>query len=100
MTTPTQNHALSEAEGSKLKTQNSAKIAVVGVGAMGRNHLRVLNELGGVELVGVADADEATAQRSARLYRVPAFLDHRKLLDEARPDAVVVAVPTNLHHEV
>jgi predicted dehydrogenase len=67
---------------------------------MGRNHLRVLNELEGVELVGVADADEATAQRSARLYRIPAFTDYCALLDEARPDAVVVAVPTNLHHAV
>src|SRR5438477_8447233 len=88
---------------SKLKTKNSklpTRVAVIGAGAMGRNHLRVLNDLEGAELVGLADADEATAQRAARPYGVPAYTDYAELLDKEKPDAVVVAVPTIMHRDV
>ncbi|HST05799.1 MAG TPA: Gfo/Idh/MocA family oxidoreductase [Chloroflexia bacterium] len=79
------------------------RVAVIGAGAMGRNHLRVLNDLEGAEqalLVGVSDADEATAQRSGRRFGTPAYIDYMRMLDNEKPDAVVVAVPTALHHEV
>src|SRR5437588_382008 len=90
-------------QNSKLKTQNSAspvRVAVIGAGAMGRNHLRVLNDLEQAELVGLADVDEATAQRAARPYGVAHYMDYEKLLDEQQPQAAVVAVPTVLHREV
>jgi UDP-N-acetylglucosamine 3-dehydrogenase len=82
------------------KGNKKPRVAVIGAGAMGRNHLRVLNEMGGADLVAVGDADGATAERSARLHRVPAFTDHRVLLADAKPDAVIVSVPTNLHYGV
>ncbi len=90
-------------DNSKPKTQNSklpTKVAVIGAGAMGRNHLRVLNDLEGAQLVGLADVDEATAQRAARPYGIPAYLDYTELLDKEKPDAVVIAVPTIMHCEV
>ena len=73
------------------------RAAVIGLGMMGANHARVLNELGGVELVGVADPDaaavgRATAGRTARGYATAA-----ELLAAEHPDLVVVAVPTSLH---
>lgn len=73
---------------------------MIGAGAMGRNHLRVLNELEGVHLAGVADADEGTAQRAARSLHIEAHTDYRQMLATEKLDAVVVAVPTVLHHEV
>jgi len=78
-------------------------VAVIGAGAMGRNHLRVLNDLEGSEearLVGVSDADEVTAQRSGRRFGIPAYTDFLEMLDREKPDAVVVAVPTALHRDV
>jgi UDP-N-acetylglucosamine 3-dehydrogenase len=74
--------------------------AVIGAGAMGRNHLRVLNDLPVARLVGVADVDEATAARAARLYGITPYVDYRRLLDQEKPEAVVVAVPTVMHREV
>jgi UDP-N-acetylglucosamine 3-dehydrogenase len=85
---------------SQVTTQNLVRVAVVGAGAMGRNHLRVLNELEGVELVGVADADQATVARAARSNHTMPYTDYEQLLEVAKPDAVVVAVPTVLHCEV
>lgn len=76
------------------------RIAVIGAGAMGRNHLRVLHELDRAELVALADADESTAQKSARRFNIPYYTDHKELLDATKPDAVIVAVPTALHREV
>ena len=84
----------------KSKIQNSPRVAVIGAGAMGRNHLRVLHDLDGADLVALADADEGAAQKAARRFGVPAYVDHRQLLDAVKPHAVVVAVPTALHREV
>ncbi len=78
----------------------SVKVAVIGVGAMGRNHARVYWEMPDVELLGVADADKETAEAVARRYSTRAYGDYRRLLDEERPDAVTIAVPTADHASV
>ena len=41
------------------------KIAVVGVGALGRHHARILSTLDSVELVGVAEVEKQHAMRMA-----------------------------------
>jgi UDP-N-acetylglucosamine 3-dehydrogenase len=76
------------------------KVAVIGSGAMGRNHARVYAELPGVELVGVADADGTVAESVARRHATHPYTDYVRLLDEQRPDAVTIAVPTVEHFAV
>lgn len=76
------------------------KTAVIGVGSMGRNHARVNWEMPGVHLVGVADRDEITANTIAERYSTKPYLDYRRLLDEQRPDAVTISVPTSFHLEI
>lgn len=77
------------------------KVAVIGTGAMGCNHVRVLRDLGDtVELVGVADPDPVRLAAVGRRFGVDIYARHEDLLDRARPDAVIVAVPTAWHHEV
>jgi UDP-N-acetylglucosamine 3-dehydrogenase len=80
--------------------QSPTPVAVIGAGAMGRNHLRVLNDMPLARLVGVADADEGTSQRAARLYGIKSYTDYRQLLDREKPEAVVIAVPTVMHRDV
>ena len=43
------------------------KAAVIGVGAMGRNHARVYQEMPNVKLAAVADLSERAVQEAARL---------------------------------
>jgi predicted dehydrogenase len=74
------------------------RVAVVGVGHLGRHHARILAGLEGVELVAVADARAEQAQAVAGPLGAEAVTDYRDLLD--RVDAVSVAVPTSLHREV
>jgi UDP-N-acetylglucosamine 3-dehydrogenase len=76
------------------------KAAVIGVGAMGQHHVRVYREMPGVELVGVADADENMRTTIERRHHVKGYADYGQLLDEVKPDLVTVAVPTVLHREV
>lgn len=76
------------------------RVAVIGAGAMGRNHGRVYRELPDAELVGVADTRIEAATIVAALYGSRPYDDYRTMLRDAKPDAVSVVVPTNLHSEV
>jgi len=72
-------------------------IGVIGAGLIGRKHLRKLAERTDYDLVGIADVnvDHVAAEHPER--RV--FADYRQLLDEARPEAVIIASPNQLHAE-
>ena len=76
------------------------KVAVIGVGSMGRNHARVYSELPEAELVAVADADGQVADRVASQFGVKAYADYRQMLEVECPQVVSIAVPTALHEEV
>jgi predicted dehydrogenase len=78
----------------------SLKTAVIGVGNMGRNHARVDWELPGVTLVGVADQNETTVRGIAERYNTKPYTEYREMLDEQKPDAVTIAVPTSSHLQV
>ena len=80
----------------------SARLAVIGVGHMGRFHATKVRELAtageGVELAGVADLDRERAQAVAQEAGTRAVVDFRELLADI--DAAVVAVPTVHHAEI
>jgi Predicted dehydrogenases and related proteins len=65
---------------------------------MGRNHARVLHELDGVELVGVADSNMDAACQIADFHAIRAYSSLEELLQKERPEAVTIAVPTESHH--
>ena len=79
-------------------------MAVVGVGAFGRNHARVYNTLqqaGSVRLVGVVDPDTARADAVAREFDCKAFGSIEQMLTtHSEVQAASVAVPTVLHLKV
>jgi len=78
------------------------KIAVVGTGSMGMNHLRVLRDFneGQVQIVGVAETYEPNLKMAVSRFHVPGYTDYREMAEKAQPDLVAVAVPTHLHFEV
>jgi predicted dehydrogenase len=71
------------------------RMAVVGVGHLGKEHARILSGLPEVELVGVADVNHEQAQAIARRLDTQAFSDYWPLLNLV--DAASIAVPTSLH---
>ena len=76
------------------------KVAVIGVGSMGRNHARVYSELPEADLVAVSDSDAIRAESTADKFRARAYTDYRELLEREKPDAVSIVVPTAMHEEV
>lgn len=74
------------------------RIAVVGAGAFGRNHLRVIHYSENAALAGVLDLDPARAAEAARLYECPVFASVEELAGSA--DAAVVATPTVTHSQI
>jgi len=74
------------------------RIGVIGVGALGRHHARLLSEMEDVKLVGVADPNEQQGRAVAEATGCRWVEDYCELLD--RVDAVTVVVPTSLHRRV
>jgi predicted dehydrogenase len=74
------------------------RTGVIGVGNIGQHHARIYASLPGSHLVGIADTHPGRAQDIAERYEVPAFADFHDLLDQV--EAVSVAAPTTLHHEI
>jgi predicted dehydrogenase len=74
------------------------RIAVVGVGHLGRHHVRLLAGMPGVRCVAAVDLIPERALAAARQAGAEALLDYRELF--GRVDAVVVAVPTRDHAAV
>jgi predicted dehydrogenase len=74
------------------------RLAVIGVGHLGKEHARILAGLPDVDLVGVADVNAPQAEAVALRCGTRAYPDYRSLLPLV--DAAVVVVPTVYHHTV
>jgi predicted dehydrogenase len=71
------------------------KVAVIGVGNLGKQHARLYSELSGIELVAVVDIQKSRAEEIATLYKSTPFADYRELFGKV--DAASLAVPTADH---
>jgi predicted dehydrogenase len=74
------------------------RVAVIGVGHLGRHHARILSSLESVRLTAVVDTKPERAAEIATANGTTALTDYRDLLEQV--DAVVVAVPTETHREI
>lgn len=72
---------------------------VIGVGAMGRNHLEHLANDKGAMIVGVADTNAEMAERSGRAYNVPWSTSVPGIVAQTSPDAATIASPHPTHME-
>jgi predicted dehydrogenase len=74
------------------------KVAVIGVGHLGRHHARIYEEMEGTELAGVVDIRRERAEEIAQVHHTQAFTDYHELF--GRVDAVSLAVPTVDHAQI
>jgi predicted dehydrogenase len=74
------------------------RAGVVGVGSMGWNHARIYRELENAGLAAVYDADTAAAEKAARKFGGRVATSLEDLIEHC--DAVSVAAPTHLHHDI
>ena len=75
-------------------------VAVIGVGFMGKNHARVYFYNKDVRLVAAADTNPDNLTTITQQYNAKGYSDYKEMLQQEQIDAVSIAVPTQLHHEV
>jgi predicted dehydrogenase len=83
----------------KFGADDTLRVGVIGVGVMGSNHARVLSELPGVKLVGIADPDRQRRDFVSNALGCAAFNDGEALMQHG-VDAVTIAAPTHLHRDI
>lgn len=74
------------------------KVAVIGVGHLGRHHARVYANMPDIRLVSVCDANSRRARKIARHCNASFCTDYRRLMGAI--DAASIAVPTERHFEI
>lgn len=77
---------------------NDLRVAVIGVGHLGKIHAQLLAQVPGARLVAVVDPIATAREAVGVELKVPAHAEHGPLLGQI--DAAIVAVPTRYHHDV
>jgi len=73
------------------------RLGLIGLGSMGRNHLRVLGAMDGATLAAVADPDRDALSTATGGSGAQGFDEPLALIAEADLDAVIIAAPTTTH---
>lgn len=77
------------------------RIGMIGVGQIGKSHLRHYAEIDAAEIVAAADINEAEVKRVAEQFSIPhTYTDFRQLLQRDDIDAVDVCLHNNFHAPV
>lgn len=84
----------------RKSTTKKLNVAVIGIGNMGKNHVRNYAEIKGANLVAVSDLDEELGRATAEQYDCKYYKDHREMLNAEDLDAVSIVVPSRYHHSV
>ena len=74
------------------------KIAQIGTGGWGKNHARILSQLG--VLCAICDSDKQRGKEFSEKYSVKSFESVDSLLDSEDFDAAFVCTPTSTHTEI
>ena len=77
---------------------NMVRLAIIGVGVIGRRHIAAIGDMADCELVAIADP-HPTGRTAAEECNVPWFAGTDTMLAETKPDGVIVATPTEHHLE-
>ena len=78
----------------------SVNVGVIGVGAMGQNHVRVYSKIKNANLLAISDLMKGTLAEISRKYDIVGYVDYDNILKMPEIDAVSVCVPTTYHYEV
>jgi len=76
------------------------KVAVIGCGSWGRNHIRVYNDLGNASLTAIADMNTATANEFGERYSVDWYTEPEKIFGRDDVEAVSICTPTVTHADL
>src|SRR5262249_9032038 len=77
------------------------KSAIIGCGAIAREHLAALSNLRGVDVIAVCDLSPVRAEATAERFNIAKwFTHHRDLIKNTRPDLVHITTPPRSHFPI
>lgn len=76
------------------------KSAVIGLGKMGMSHLAILNAHPDTNVIGVCDSSSFLTGCMGKVTDLSFYSDYNKMLDQAKPDAVMIATPSSSHFKI
>ena len=79
----------------------TVNVGIIGVGAMGHNHVRVLLGLEGVKLVAIADSNKDTLKKVSSAFNISnIYLSYNKMLKKHKFEVIIIATPTKFHKKI
>lgn len=82
-------------------TPSPLRIALIGCGQIADAHLQEIAKTDCARVVAVCDVHRDLAHQAAARFAIPArYTDHRRMLDEVRPDIAHVTTPAHTHHRL
>ncbi|MBL7187553.1 MAG: Gfo/Idh/MocA family oxidoreductase [Phycisphaerae bacterium] len=76
-------------------------VCIIGAGRAGMIHARAVAQLAGARVAALVDSDVGLCREGCRELGVGlSYGDYREALEDAGIDAVIVATPTRLHHDI
>ena len=78
--------------------KSKIKIAVVGMGLMGSQHLKAIKLSKKATLHSIVDINKSSSNQ-ANKFKVPFYKNSREILKKNKPDAVIIATPNQFHEE-
>ena len=78
--------------------KNKIKIAVLGMGLMGSQHLKAIKLSKKATLHSIVDINR-TSKVQAKKFKVPFYKNTKEILEKNKPDAVIIATPNQFHEE-
>ena len=87
--------------GQRFVRMKPLKGAIIGCGAIAREHLAAVADLKNAEIVAVCDLSSARAEATAERFGVPAwFTSHEEMLAKIRPDLIHITTPPSSHFPI
>jgi UDP-N-acetylglucosamine 3-dehydrogenase len=78
----------------------SVNVGVIGVGAMGQNHVRVYSKMKNANLLAISDLMKGTLSEVSKEYHTVGYVDYENVFEMPEIEAVSICVPTTYHYEV
>ena len=73
------------------------RVGLVGAGYVSQHHVRALQTLSGVRIVGIADVSASRAQALTRRFAIPATFASLSAMRDVRPDVIHILTPPESH---
>ena len=80
----------------QINSGQPTRLAIVGFGLIGQRHAEAIEAAPRIKLVAVVEP-EGSASRAVVNPSIAVFADITQMIEDTRPDGVIIASPTTLH---